>query len=558
MKKLIYLVILLAIAGGGYYYYESTKVPQIPEFMKATVSQGDVVEEVSATGTLQAAKLVPVGSQVSGRVVEVYADFNQIVKKGQLLAKIDTSLLDTQVQIQEANIARQEVELSNQRVQLADSKRTLERQRELLEKKLATQQAFDAAELTVQSRESQIASAEKSMVNSQINLEQARLNVGYATIISPIDGVVVTRAVDPGQTVQSSQNVATLFSLATDLTTLKLEGGVDEAEIGKVRQGMTVRFTVDAYPGQEFTGEITMVRLNPVTQSNVVTYTTVASVSNDQLRLKPGMTASMRIEVSRRDNVLRVPNAALRFRPTADMYATLGQEAPAPAGRGGGRGGAGATPAPAAAVTPAPATAGAAGSTAGANPFADTGRAGGGSTGGGMNTALTPEQLTQITAIRALPQDQQAAAFAKAGIDLGALRGGGRGGRGGGRGGGDRGGNATRPAASSVPLSERGAQSIDQLFPPVIRNPTRGQVYVLVAADATHAFGTLKRLDIQQGITNGTFTELVSGSDDLVVGSELVTNVIMPWINATTASQPTQSNQNPFQQQGGRGGGRGR
>lgn len=571
MKKLIYLVIVLAIAGGGYYYYESSKTPQIPEFMKATVSQGEIVEEVSATGTLQATRAVPVGSQVSGRVEAVYADFNDIVRKGQVLAKIDTSLLDTQVQIQEASIARQEGEIANQQVQLADAKRTLERQRELFEKKLATQQAYEAAELAVKSREAQIASAEKSIISTRISLDQAKLNVGYATIVSPIDGVVVTRAVDPGQTVQSSQNVATLFSLAEDLTTLKLEGGVDESEIGKVRTGMVVRFNVDAYPQQTFEGEITMVRLNPTIQSNVVTYTTVARVRNPQLRLKPGMTASMRIEVSRRDNVLRIPNAALRFRPSNDMYAALGQEPPTPAGRGGGRGAGGTTTAPGAATpaasapatTPAatPAAAPAArqaaarpagggrtgGSDAGPNPFDAAGRTGGdrGGRGGGMNANFTPEQQKQIEAIRALPRDQQMAAFAKAGINFG-------GGRGGGGRTGGRGGNAAQ-AAPTVPLAQRSAQSIDELFPAIVRNPTRGQVYILVAADATHKFGTLKRLDIMQGITNGTFTELVSGPPELTVGTELVSNIVMPWLATRTTTGTTQGN--PFSgQQPGRGG----
>ncbi|MSO48992.1 MAG: efflux RND transporter periplasmic adaptor subunit, partial [Acidobacteria bacterium] len=438
MKKLIGLVILLALAGGGYYYYDSTKTPEIPEFMKVTISQGEIVEEVSATGTLQAKRSVGVGSFVSGRVEEVLVDFNDIVRKGQVLARIDTSLLLTQVEIQKANIERQEVDIASQRVQLADAKRSLERQRELLEKKLATQQAFEAADLTVKSREAQIASAEKQMVSARFNLDTANTNLGYATITSPIDGVIVDKKVDPGITVQSSQTVATLFTIAEDLTLLKLEGGVDEAEIGKVRQGMTVRFSVDAYQGQTFTGQIIMVRLNPTIQQNVVTYTTVADVSNNDLRLKPGMTASMRIEVSRRDNVMRIPNAALRFRPNNDMYAALKQEPPTPAGRAGGAGrgangattpGAttpGATPAAPATAATAPATRGnatGAPQAAAANPFQGGDRGGrtggdrtggdradgGGGRGGGMNTNFTPEQMKQIEAIRALPRDQQMA-----------------------------------------------------------------------------------------------------------------------------------------------------
>ncbi len=574
MKKLIGLVILLALAGGGYYYYDSTKTPEIPEFMKVTISQGEIVEEVSATGTLQAKRSVGVGSFVSGRVEEVLVDFNDIVRKGQVLARIDTSLLLTQVEIQKANIERQEVDIASQRVQLADAKRSLERQRELLEKKLATQQAFEAADLTVKSREAQIASAEKQMVSARFNLDTANTNLGYATITSPIDGVIVDKKVDPGITVQSSQTVATLFTIAEDLTLLKLEGGVDEAEIGKVRQGMTVRFSVDAYQGQTFTGQIIMVRLNPTIQQNVVTYTTVADVSNNDLRLKPGMTASMRIEVSRRDNVMRIPNAALRFRPNNDMYAALKQEPPTPAGRAGGAGrgangattpGAttpGAAPAAPATAATAPATRGnatGAPQAAAANPFQGGDRGGrtggdrtggdraggGGGRGGGMNTNFTPEQMKQIEAIRALPRDQQMAAYAKAGINFGG------GGRGGGRGGGGRGGN-TGQNAPVVPLAQRSSGSIDQLFPPIVRNPTRGQVYVLEPATATNLFGTLKRLDIMQGITNGTFTELVSGPPELVVGAELVSNITMPWLAVKTTGAAAGSPFSP--QQPGRGG----
>jgi HlyD family secretion protein len=582
MKKLITTtVILLALGGAGYTYYNSTKKPEIPEFMKVTVSEGEIVEEVSATGTLQAKKSVGVGSFVSGRVDEVLVDFNDIVKRGQILARIDTSILRTQVQIQEANIERQELELANQRVQLADAKRTLERNRELLEKKLIRAQEFEASELQVKTRESQIASAEKAMVQARFNLDTANTNLGYATITSPVDGVIVDKKVDPGMTVQSSQSVATLFTIAEDLTLLKLEGGVDEAEIGKVRQGMTVRFNVDAYPNQTFLGQITMVRLNPTVQQNVVTYTTVAEVRNNDLRLKPGMTASMRIEVSRRDNVMRIPAAALRFRPNNDMYAALKQEPPTPAGRGGGRGdGAapsapGATPAPA--TTPAAAAPGAApnarpaqqqpapqasaapggdrqrggDNAGGANPFQGGERAGGGRTGagggrgGGMNMNLTPEQQKQMEAIRQLPREERAAAMAKLGITFGGRGGGGGRGQGAGRQGGQ---GQSAPAA---PLADRNAGSIDELFPPIVRTPTRGQVYILLPPDAEHKYGTLKRLDIMQGISNGTFTELVSGPPELQVGTELVSNISMPWLAART----TGTNQgNPFSgQQPGRG-----
>ncbi len=575
MKKLIIVVVVLAVAAAAYVYWDSKKAPEIPQFTKVTIAQGDVVEAVSATGTLQAERLVSVGSKVSGVIDQLNTDFNQIVRAGQVLARVNTDLLETQVKIQEANIARQRVELESQRVQLADLEQNLARQKELRAKQLVTQQSLEAADLQVKSRVAQIKSAEQGMVQSQINLDQARINVTEATIRSPIDGVVVNRVVDRGQTVVGSQSATKFFDIATELTSLKLEGGVDEAEIGKVRTGMRVVFTVDAYPNQDFYGEITMVRINPTVQQNVVTYTTVAKVQNNDLRLKPGMTANMRIEVARRDNVMRIPAAALRFRPTNDMWTALKMEPPTPAGRGGaGRTGGPSTsagqapaalPAPATGATPAappqrPADAAprpstnagqgrARGGDAGANPFQGSGgtegRTGGRQGGGGMSN-LTPEQQKQLAAIRELPRDQQMAAMAKLGINFG-----GRGGGQGGQGRGGRAGNAGQ-SAPATPIAQRGADSIDELFPELVRQPSRGQVYVLRAADATHPHGKLERLDIQQGISDGTFTQLVSGPAELTVGSELISNILMPWL--TTATTPGAAG-SPFGgQQPGRGG----
>lgn len=553
MKKLIWVVVVLVIAVGGYYYNESRKPPQIPEFMKVTVSQGDVVEAVSATGTLQADRMVTVGSKVSGVIDELFVDFNQIVRAGQVLAKVNTDLLETQVKIQEANIARQEVELANQRVQLEDLQRGLERTQKLYEQKLVTQQALEAAELQVKSRVAQIASSEKSMVQSQVNLDQARLNVTEATIISPIDGVVVNRRVDKGQTIVGSQTATPFFDIATELSTLRLEGGVDEAEIGKVRTGMRVVFTVDAYPNSSFDGEITMVRINPTTQSNVVTYTTVARVRNADLRLKPGMTASMRIEVARRDNVLRIPNAALRFRPTNDMWTALQQEPPTPAGRAGGPGGGpaagGAQAAPAAGQAPAAGAGQPAAQQAGAQP--QGGREGGSRQGGGQAAQGGQPQGEnpfaaggRLGGLNLTPEQRQMAEAAMARMGGAGGRGGGRGGRGGG------GGNGQQMAVRPV-TNQGNAQMIDQLFPELVRVPTRGQVYIHRAADATHPHGTIERLEIMQGITDGTFTELVSGPPELVVGTELVSNILMPWLQASTTGS-TQGN--PFSgQQPGRG-----
>ncbi|MDA1307137.1 MAG: efflux RND transporter periplasmic adaptor subunit [Acidobacteria bacterium] len=536
MKKLIYLVVIVAIGAGVYFYRESQKLPEVPEFMKATISQGDVVEVVSATGTLQADRIFNVGSKVSGVIDELYVDYNSMVRSGQVLARVNTDLLETQVLVQEANIARQMVELESQRVQLQDLERAYERNQKLFAEKLITQQALEASELQVKSRKAQIASAEQGMVQSRINLDQARLNVTEATIKSPIDGVVVNRVVDKGQTIVGSQAATKFFDIASPLQVLRLEGGVDEAEIGKVRTGMRVVFDIDAYPGAQFEGEITMVRINPTTQQNVVTYTTVAKVFNNDLRLKPGMTAQMRIEVARRNNVMRMPVGALRFRPTNDMWAALSQEPPTPVGRTGGAGpagapGAGAPPAArgggqtaTAPATPAAAGQGASAARTEANPFGQ-----GGATGrtGGMN--MTPEQ-----------REAAMAAMARAGGT------GGRGGRGG-RGG----GNGTQVAAPT-PQQMAGATSIDQLFPELVRVPTRGQVWVLREATPANPYGTLERLNVTVGISDGTFQELINAPAELTVGAELVTNIMMPWLTAGAGG--TTGQQNPFSGQQGRGG----
>ena len=205
MKKLVFFVILLA--GGGaaaWYYIKYGKPPEKPQVLQTSISKGDIIEQVSATGTLEPLRRVDVGSQVSGTVKEIYVDFNNIVKQGQLLAEIDPSLLQVQVDIQNANIERQKMDIDNQEVQLVDVKRQYERTKVLFDKQLQNQQALEQADLNVKLRQAQIDSAKKQLVQADANLAQAKLNIGYTKIYSPIDGVVVDRKVDKGQTVQAS------------------------------------------------------------------------------------------------------------------------------------------------------------------------------------------------------------------------------------------------------------------------------------------------------------------------------------------------------------------
>src|SRR6187397_1172355 len=358
MKKLVtFLVVIAAGAAAAYYYYTYGKKVEPPQITQVTISQNDIVEVVQATGTLEAERRVDVGSQVSGTVQEMFVDYNYIVHKGQVLAKLDPTLLQVQVDIQKANIERQKGDITNQEVNLEDSKKNLERTKELAEKGLANQQQLEAAVLTVKSRQAQIESAKKTLYTSEQQLSQAELNVSYTTIKSPIDGVVVERKVDRGQTVQASMNTPSFFILATDLRTLKLTAGVDEAEIGKVRQGQKVKFIVDSYGRQEFEGVVTNVRLNATTNNNVVTYPVWIEVPNPELKLKPSMTANLRIIISTAANAVRIPNQALRFRPNNDIYLALGLEAPKPGGRqlNGGRGGDVQNPPPSAGAQPGPA-----------------------------------------------------------------------------------------------------------------------------------------------------------------------------------------------------------
>jgi len=251
VRRIVVLVVLLAAAGGGYYYYAKYgKVEEKPQVVQATVSQGDIVEVVQSTGTLEARRNVTIGPQVSGTIAWLGADYNSIVKAGQVLARLDPKLLQTQVNIQVANIERQQTDIQSQRVQLEDAMKSLTRTRELFTKGLANQTQLEQAELAVKTREAQIASAEKQLVQARANLEQAQLNLSYTEVKTPIDGVIVDRRVDVGQTVQSSMNITPFFIIATDLTSLKLTAGVDEADIGKVQPDMPVTFTVDSYAGQ--------------------------------------------------------------------------------------------------------------------------------------------------------------------------------------------------------------------------------------------------------------------------------------------------------------------
>lgn len=327
------------------------------EYFFGTVERGAIRNVVNATGTVQAVVTVQVGSQVSGQVQALYADFNSVVKRGQLLAKIDPRNFEAQVEnaratllAAEARVRTVEADLNTQMANLQSAKANLEAARvtrdnmklifdrytELHRSGVASQNDYDNAKANYDSAVARYnqAAAAVEQVHAQMNatraqLEQAKaqveqakadlnralVNLEYTNIYSPVDGVVVSRNVDVGQTVAASLQAPTLFVIANDLTKMQVNANIDEADIGKISDQVDVRFTVDAYPGDTFTGKIVEVRLNPQTVQNVVTYSVIISVDNSQLKLKPGMTANITITVDQRENVLKVPNAALRYLP---------------------------------------------------------------------------------------------------------------------------------------------------------------------------------------------------------------------------------------------------
>lgn len=293
------------------------------QYRTEKVDRGDVTMTVTATGTLSAVTTVQVGSQVSGVIARLYADFNSRVKRGQLLAELDPTPFQAQVAQQRANLTKAEVDAANFKI-------SLDRQARLLKAGLAAQADYDAAKAQYDGARAQVAQTTAALTQSETNLQ-------YTKIVSPIDGVVVDRQYDVGQTVAASFQAPTLFSIAQDLTKMQVQADVDQSDIGRVQIGQPARFTVDAYPDEEFRGRIAQIRLNATVSQNVVTYPVIIEVPNPDEKLRPKMTADVTIEVANVRDVLRIPNAALRFKP--ESGATAG--APPRAGATGATGTAG-------------------------------------------------------------------------------------------------------------------------------------------------------------------------------------------------------------------------
>jgi HlyD family secretion protein len=344
MKKVAFVALVLAAVSGGFYFYKVRTAAPEPVVTTQPFSRGDIVDAVSATGTLEAVETVEVGTQVSGVVRELNADFNSIVRKGQVIARLDPQLIQTQIEQQAANVLRAEADLERLKVALADARQKLDRAQQLTEKSLIPRTELETAQVNVQSAEAQIKSSEASLSQARAQLSNQRVSLGYTTIKAPIDGIVISRNVDAGQTVASSMNAPTLFVLAADLTKMQVVAAIDESDVGRMRPGQHVTFQVDAFPNDRFAGTVSQIRLQPAVVQNVVTYSTVITVPNPELKLKPGMTANVTVEVIRRTDVLRVANAATRFRPTEEMFAVLNQAIPADLQRTRGPGASGSRP----------------------------------------------------------------------------------------------------------------------------------------------------------------------------------------------------------------------
>ncbi len=318
MKRVLLLAGAVVLAGLGLWYFlrGGSGGEEAGKYKSALVDRGDVAMTVTATGTISAVTTVQVGSQVSGIIAALYADFNTPVTKGQLVAELDPTTFEAAAAQRRADVEQSEVRLRNARVQML-------RQEQLLAKQLVAQADYDLAKADYDALEAQISQVKAALL-------QAQTNLGYTRIRSPIDGVVVDRQYDIGQTVAASFQAPTLFTIAQDLTKMQVQADVDQSDIGRIRVGQSARFTVDAYPDEEFVGAITQVRLNATVNQNVVTYPVIVGVENVELKLRPKMTADLSVEVDRVRDVLRIPNAALRFRPAEEA---------ASAGSGSSRGG---------------------------------------------------------------------------------------------------------------------------------------------------------------------------------------------------------------------------
>ncbi len=330
-SRLLWVALAVAALGAGLFYLRGRG--EAPRYTTGTVDRGDVVEVVGATGTLEAVTTVQVGSQVSGTIQTLGADFNARVKKGQVVARLDPSLFEARLGQARAQLQTARANTDRARAEVEDTRQKYGRAQELADRQLLPASDLDTAKANQDAALAQVKANQAAEAQAQANLNQAQVDLSHTIITTPIDGVVISRNVDVGQTVAASFQAPVLFLIAGDLTQMRVNASVDEADIGRVREGQEVGFHVDAFPERQFEGRVEQVRLNPTSVQNVVTYNTIVTVDNKNMLLRPGMTATVSIVVRKAEQALRVPAAALRFRPE-------GFAAPGQARRGGGPAGA--------------------------------------------------------------------------------------------------------------------------------------------------------------------------------------------------------------------------
>jgi len=313
-RWILSLALLGAIGAAGFWGYRTMTRPEPTRYVTVEVTRGDVERSVSATGTLEAVNTVEVGSQVSGTIQAIYADYNSRVRKGQLIALIDPTLFLAEVEQYRGALLSAQGDARAAASDVESAARDAERNRVLFKKGYIAESDWDDARFALENARAKLAAARAKVAQARASLAQSERRLGFCRIVSPVDGVVVAKDVSAGQTVAASYQTPTLFTIAEDLTKMQVEANIDEADIGYVKEGMPVTFTVDTYPEDTFSGAVRQVRLMAATTENVVTYTVIISAENPDLRLYPGMTANVTIETASAKNVLKVPNAALRVR----------------------------------------------------------------------------------------------------------------------------------------------------------------------------------------------------------------------------------------------------
>ena len=325
-KKTLFLLLIIAAIVGGVMLYMNGKKSEI-KYRTSTVSRSDLRSVIQATGTLDAVETVDVGTQISGTVKEIYIDYNSVVKKGDLIAEIDSATQQADVAQAQANLMAAQADLLNYQAVLTNAKKNLQRTEELSRRDLVAKSDVDSDVKTCATAGAQVAAARAKIAQYSAALTKSKINLGYTKIYSPVDGVVVAKNVDKGQTVAASYQTPSIAEIARDLKDMQVEVNVDEADIGGVKQGQPAEFTVDTHPTEIFKGKVTQIRLSPTTTNNVVTYTVIVKVQNEKGLLLPGMTANVSLVMQEREDVLTVPNSAFRFKPV-DLSAVSVEQGP--------------------------------------------------------------------------------------------------------------------------------------------------------------------------------------------------------------------------------------